>query len=601
MHLRLPLRHATAALALCLAVTLPVHAQFVLERVLQLPRPSPSYLKATATDITPFSDATYFVINGRELWVTDGTESGSRLVQAFQSVSIRAHTDTHLFLHAAEPGGIAALWSLSRLSGVLKPISEVVMESAPVRVDRLVYYVARTQEQGRELWRSDGTAVGTGMVVEINAGPSDGGVDEFIVMGDGLFFSALHLNSPNDNTDDERHLYFTEGTSTVRLTNAPNVPYPASSLFPYNSGLVYNGRLFFTFGDQAHGRELWTSDGTPLGTKLYRDLHPGPASSDPSEFVLSGDQLLFLAYSGSGAQYSQLWAYGGNGTEVTPLASVHTTSIEVAGSAAYFYNPGLVGARGLWVSNGTPEGTHLVTDAVTDAEHFHALNDTVLFVGKTSSHGRELWMTDGSGSSTRLVADLNPGTKSADIKAMHSDRLLHGPQDHGPGGVVFVAKTADGISLVHATPHGATRVAPLDATRRFDTIDGSPLLVPSQGSLYFQGRYYDADPALYRLAPPPTLPSATSPVQLPVLEEASIHPNPARASAQVAFTLAIPALVRASLVDALGREVLHVGEAPYAAGAHSVSLDVSPLPAGVYHYVLTTGALRLTRALVVVR
>jgi ELWxxDGT repeat protein len=44
-------------------------------------------------------------------------------------------------------------------------------------------------------------------------------------------------------------------------------------------------RLFFAASDAATGIELWTSDGTPAGTRLLKDINPGAASSSPGRDV----------------------------------------------------------------------------------------------------------------------------------------------------------------------------------------------------------------------------------------------------------------------------------------------------------------------------
>src|SRR5512143_1861870 len=55
------------------------------------------------------------------------------------------------------------------------------------------------------------------------------------------------------------------------------VPGPGRS-DPELLGIV-NGKLLFFATDDAHGRELWRSDGTADGTQLVRDIRPGPLGS----------------------------------------------------------------------------------------------------------------------------------------------------------------------------------------------------------------------------------------------------------------------------------------------------------------------------------
>jgi ELWxxDGT repeat protein len=55
------------------------------------------------------------------------------------------------------------------------------------------------------------------------------------------------------------------------------------------------GTLLFGAVSRAHGRELWRSDGTEAGTVRLQDLVPGPISSNPTGFTLSGSRVYFAA------------------------------------------------------------------------------------------------------------------------------------------------------------------------------------------------------------------------------------------------------------------------------------------------------------------
>ncbi len=56
--------------------------------------------------------------------------------------------------------------------------------------DDLLYFVAGTEQFGRELWKSDGTLEGTSMVRDILPGPRSSGIELLGASGDTLFFMA---------------------------------------------------------------------------------------------------------------------------------------------------------------------------------------------------------------------------------------------------------------------------------------------------------------------------------------------------------------------------------------------------------------------------
>ena len=60
-------------------------------------------------------------------------------------------------------------------------------------------------------------------------------------------------------------------------------------------GLTRLGNVVFFQAEDAHGWELWKSDGTLTGTLLVKDIWPGSDSSYPWGFVVVGNKVLFVA------------------------------------------------------------------------------------------------------------------------------------------------------------------------------------------------------------------------------------------------------------------------------------------------------------------
>lgn len=78
------------------------------------------------------------------------------------------------------------------------------------------------------------------------------------------------------------------------------------------------------------------------------------------------------------------------------------------------------------------------------------------------------------------------------------------------------------------------------------------------------------------------------------------RPNPASDELSLRFSLASPNTVHYALYDNLGNEV-GTATAAYTAGEHTLAIDVSTLPPGVYYCRLYTGAAAQTAAFIIAR
>jgi ELWxxDGT repeat protein len=145
-------------------------------------------------------------------------------------------------------------------------------------------------------------------------------------------------------------------------------------------------QAFFIGEDDAHGEELWITDGTAQGTHMVKDVYPG--------------------------------ARGIHAEQNMPMGYLPFTPTRVR-QLVYFQaeSPGL--GYGIWKSDGTEAGTQFVSglhDSTDSPEFWHmtVLNDTLLFIGRTGRLNYGLYRSDGTEAGTQLIYDFSypsdPGT-----------------------------------------------------------------------------------------------------------------------------------------------------------------------------------------------
>ena len=73
--------------------------------------------------------------------------------------------------------------------------------------------------------------------------------------------------------------------------------------------------MVFRANDGLTGAEMWSTDGTPGGTVLVKDVRSGGLSSSPGEFTLSNGRVLFHADDGMTGR--ELWSFDPSATAQT--------------------------------------------------------------------------------------------------------------------------------------------------------------------------------------------------------------------------------------------------------------------------------------------
>lgn len=356
-------------------------------------------------------------IHGQELWRTDGTRAGTVMVRD--------------------------LW----------PGREGSNPASLVAAQGVLFFVAHDGRGGRELWRSDGSAGGTHVVLDLGT-EHDGGGIRSLIGGRGRLFFLL------DDGATSVELWSSDGSrsGSRMLHRFPGWSQPTSLT-------KLGSRLFFAARDRGHGRELWSSDGTPDGTRMVRDIQPGQAGSAPELLTAVGSLLLFSA--DDGVHGDELWRSdgtgpgtrlvrdirpgrgwsqicGGCGLDRYPIVgstillfaveagprwaiwrsdgtAAGTGSIRVFGTTEAFDSyPCAIGVGGegfwfqagygrLWSTDGTAAGTRPHREVTPRDCSGGSTNEALLFAGRDSEHGDEIWRASTAGGSIRLVRDIRPG------------------------------------------------------------------------------------------------------------------------------------------------------------------------------------------------
>lgn len=330
----------------------------------------------------------------QRLWRSDGTESGTEQVPGSSAWEPRPLVVLDGTLYFAARDGYG--WGIWKTDGTDTGTSKIRNLSfylfQVTVVGETMYFGASDGSSGWELWKSDGTAQGTTMVKDINAGTVSSEPDDLTNVGGTLYFAAT-------TADGGRELWKSDGTAdgTVCVRNIAEDLTALQSSYPSRLANV-DGRLYFAATDGIHGKELWTSDGTVDGTTMVADINPGSQGSDSGQFLSFDGLVYFRAY--------------------TPADGYQ-----------------------LWRTDGTAEKTEMVVDLGFSAapKALTVANGDLYFTAYDSTNGRELWTTDGTTTGTLRVSDIAAGTAGSfpgtdtDLKNVHG--ALWYPADDGVTGL----------------------------------------------------------------------------------------------------------------------------------------------------------------------
>ena len=322
-----------------------------------------------------------------ELWISDGSATGTRMLTQFPGDAQDAGRDPSL-----------GAW--------------------PTWQGRLVFPVGGPTLPRAELWSTDGTAKGTRPLAPsfVRSGP----IFELHVSGGELYVACSSAGLP-------RRLwrYRSAGWSKLHEQSYGSTAVSHSCL-----GEDKDGKLLFSWSEWASAAqtrpgalELLQYD--PVSDQVQRLRawqHPVcNGSSHPNELTALRTRLFFVADDGKSGR--GIWCWDSTTRKATRVVGVGLdansapTRLTVAGGRLFFVARHSSLGRELFVWDEATERARLVRNIGPGAQDgidsatssFVVFRGELHFAADDGMHGRELWASDGTGSGTRMLCDLSPG------------------------------------------------------------------------------------------------------------------------------------------------------------------------------------------------
>ena len=310
----------------------------------------------TALDVQGGQDDGAHPPTGEELWISDGTETGTIMLANIQPEDESWDYQGTTYCCGDFQGG------------------------APkhlLKKGNSIWFSANTSDYGRELYRYEMGAIGGGLflVSDISPGSASSNPMYMTSGSNGVYFSANEESTG-------REFYHSRGDAFSTGLVKDIWPGEGNSSSP-SEFTKLGQNLLFTADDGEHGRELWISDSTESGTFMVKDINSN-GSSNPNWFTVMDGILYFMAYTEDYGR--ELWRSDG-----TNAGTYLVKDINPGSNSSFHWSPGFF---------------HLELLLVHAGDLYFTADDGGVF-------GTEIWRTNGTENGTELVVDINPGNNSS--------------------------------------------------------------------------------------------------------------------------------------------------------------------------------------------
>ncbi len=281
------------------------------------------------------------------------------------------------------------------------------------------YFTANSSDTSHSIYKTDGTKWGLRKISPDYGYYNSYYLSEFDAADNGIVFYTLYNYSTGGY-----ELWRSDGTGMGTFILSSTV-YNVSSLH------VAGNIALFVNGDATHGYELWKSDGSVAGTSLVKDIFPGIGDAAPGGLFVYKNEVYFGAYDGTDhafwksdgteagtVELKNIDPWWGNNARSTAFYFCISNNILYFSALQYSDGKGTE----LWKTDGTAAGTQFVkdvnptnSDVVVGPYNLTDVDGTLFFTADDGEHGNELWKSNGTETGTQLVKDITTGPDPSNI------------------------------------------------------------------------------------------------------------------------------------------------------------------------------------------
>jgi ELWxxDGT repeat protein len=411
----------------------------------------------TLRDLTSFNSELYFI--GRSPADNKSTvfrtnKSDTSFIPLIGNDSVTFHSfnhisicDTVLYFGGSQAGkGIELCRTNGSQSGtyMVQDLDKGTYSSNPEQItcfNGLIYFVA-DYDKGKELYYTDGSANGMRLTQDLYPIQTDAFITSVTALGSILLFSA---HSNGNYRDFE--LYNYNGSFIRKVKDI----YPGSTASNPRNFFVHKDQLYFTADNGTNGREIWISDGTSAGTKLYWDLLLNTPDNVITSIAQTPEGVVFNANNND--TLDELWSFNLDSKKVENVIDYNGSTrgqprqlMSTPNGVYYSVLPGSFDMEINYYDFKTKEVTEILDNGKknyvgsfrrTDGKFFYTLKQTLL---------PNIWVYDEATKKTRVVtSSIQPNGFGADAANLTvvGDRVFFSADNYTVGFELYVT---DGVS-----------------------------------------------------------------------------------------------------------------------------------------------------------